>query len=588
MSDLATRDEPPSVPSAIPPGPSGFANAMGAGPTPGEIAKVKGESAAHQEKLKAAGDELVKSTEASNAARHALMLQKPPMPPPQPAPTMQNTNPVEAWGSLAMSMAMLGSAFTKRPLLNSLNAAADVMKAYQAKDASAYKTAFDKWKAESDYSLKLYEYQHESYKDALDMIATDSKGALALFNAKAVALGDSPMEQFAKGEKLTEAVALANERKARTDQMITQTAAARRTGEVNQEVLDAGNALRENPNDPEAQLRYKNARAAQHDLASNASAANAPEFHASKEFVIRDAQGKEVERVMGRESMRGENKIVRTDNNQPIQLQPGQTIHSAPPGSEGRQAASQANRLIGATSELAASLKNLVELPIDSNAGAFMGLQSIQPDSLKAAIGRVAATHLVGEQALAVTQQFTGLQRQLATIESQGAAQGLVGLTTANNVLVPQKGWSGTAVMRSYAEIRQIAEANIRAMLSSDAVKEPQKELLRNLQKEIEKAVPYSVHDVNQLAFGGKKKFKESVNTFAERMLARREADSEKPSPVPSSPSPATTAPAGQPSAPPPVPEALKGMTLKGWSPSTQRFYDDAGKAYDKNGAPAQ
>lgn len=584
MSDLAVSADPKEPIKLDLSG--GLGTALGAGgPTPGEIQKAKTESDAQQGKIRAAGDELVKSTEQSTAARHALQLQRPPMPPPTPPPEQRNTNPVEAWGSLAMSMAMLGSAFTRRPLLNSLNAAADVMKAYQAKDAAEYRTAFDRWKAESDYSLRLYEYQHESYKDAMDMIATDQKGALALFNAKAAALGDDPMKRLAEGAKLPEIVALADERKARTDQLRTQNANASRTGEVNQEVLDAGNALRANPADPQAQQRYKDARAAQHDLASAASASADPSGHASQEFIIRDAAGKEVERVLGRESTRGDNKILRTDNNQPIALQPGQTIHKAPPGSEGRQAASQANRLVGATTELSASLKNLVELPIDSNLGAFMGLQTVQPDSLKAALGRVAATHIVGEQATALAQQFAGVQRQLATIEAQGAAQGLVGLTNANNVLVPQNGWSGTAVMRSYAEIRQIAEANIRAMLSSDAVKEPQKVLLRELRDEIATAVPYTVHDVNQLAFGGKKKFRESVSTFADKMIKQREA---VPKPDAPGTSAATTPGASGATTPPAVPDALKGVPLKGWSPSTKRFYGDDGRAYDETGAPAQ
>jgi hypothetical protein len=45
----------------------------------------------------------------------ASLMQAPPPPPPSKPPEPEFRGPGEAWGSLAMTMAMLGSAFTRRP-----------------------------------------------------------------------------------------------------------------------------------------------------------------------------------------------------------------------------------------------------------------------------------------------------------------------------------------------------------------------------------------------------------------------------------------------------------------------------------------
>lgn len=275
MSDLAVSPDLREPTFALPR--SSLSDALNGGPTPGDIAKAKADTVVYRDQMKAAGADLVKSEETATAARHAAMLQRPPLPPPPPPPEPKTTNPVEAWGSLAMSMAILGSALTRRPLLNSLNAAADVMKAYKARDADAYKTAFDKWKAQSDYSLKLYEYQHEAYKDALEMIATDQKGAMALFRAHGAALGDPPIQQLAEDNKPAEIVSLMEQRRGALDHQKALTDNARRTGEVNQEVLDAGNAYRADPASPEAKQRYEAAQQARKDLQAQ-PAATPPAF----------------------------------------------------------------------------------------------------------------------------------------------------------------------------------------------------------------------------------------------------------------------------------------------------------------------
>lgn len=129
-------------------------------------------------------------------------------PPPQP----QATNVAEQWGSPAMLLAVIGSAFTRQPLTNALNAGAAVMKGFQQRDYDAAQTAFKNWKEANDTSLKLMSIQRESYADALKAIehsgGEDRKDAMATFTALAHAFNDQPMIAAAAAGRWDHALAI--------------------------------------------------------------------------------------------------------------------------------------------------------------------------------------------------------------------------------------------------------------------------------------------------------------------------------------------------------------------------------------------
>lgn len=83
------------------------------------------------------------------------------------APTMQNTDPWQTFGSPAMWLATFGSLFTRAPLTSALNAGAGVMKAQAAKDEAAYKKASDEFKFNMEQYWKLADYEKDVRKSAL-------------------------------------------------------------------------------------------------------------------------------------------------------------------------------------------------------------------------------------------------------------------------------------------------------------------------------------------------------------------------------------------------------------------------------------
>lgn len=96
-------------------------------------------------------------------------LKVPDMPkaPDAPKESDYSTDPMKTFGSSAMWLATFGSLLTRHPLTTALNSAAEVNKAAANKDANAYKNAMDKWKEQSDYALKLANYDMERYKESL-------------------------------------------------------------------------------------------------------------------------------------------------------------------------------------------------------------------------------------------------------------------------------------------------------------------------------------------------------------------------------------------------------------------------------------
>lgn len=532
----------------------GLGSALGSGgPTPGEIQKAKAESDVQQGKLRAAGDELVKSTEQSTASRHALQLQKPPMPPPQPAPEQRNTNPVEAWGSLAMSMAMLGSAFTRRPLVNSLNAAADVMKAYQAKDAAEYRTAFDKWKAESDYSLKLYEYQHESYKDAMDMIATDQKGALALFNAKAAALVDDPVKRLAEAQKLPELVSTLEMRQDAHKKAVIERDRTERKGQYEQAITEGQSALREatQSGDPnmiavarqnlneairESQEYHQaestkagpepgsdNAILAQRYKEFKADPANAgreptadqwqqwkgdlkkaestrSELSPSKEIAVIDKDGHAVKRIAARESMTEAGKWVDSSTGAPVEIPPGGKIDVGPAANAamiGSRESALLQRQLGAGIQASKAIATVVKLGTDASTG-VMGGRGQEPGILNAT-KETLANHLTSQVVQFYNALMPGLSRSLAFIDSQGLQPG-VKFTDSFNAEQLREGDLPLTKLMKLARQREIVEAGMETLLTNPRIAPEQREKAGEVMRSMEKSVPWTPSDVVALS----------------------------------------------------------------------------------------
>jgi hypothetical protein len=227
---------------------------------------------------------------------------------------------------------------------------------------------------------------------------------------------------------------------------------------------------------------------------------------------ITDAEGKASPPFAARPSADSPSGFVKSDGT-PVVIPEGGSLKMTGVGGQGRQAAAQIQSMIGASSELVGEARNLMELPSTSTAGVFQGLQNVPASELGEAVKRSLANTVAPETATDLKTSFQGVARSLATIEAQGRATGLVGLTGMSEQLMPQTGDSQGNVLRKMATLRQIMERNIDAIASSPNASKEQKDFLTKLRGEMAEVIPFTVSDVNKLQHGDK----ESIATAAKK-----------------------------------------------------------------------
>jgi hypothetical protein len=188
--------------------------------------------------------------------------------------------------------------------------------------------------------------------------------------------------------------------------------------------------------------------------------------------------------------------------------------------------------MVQAGNETVAALNNLVDLPITATSGIFMGVQTENPGELREALKRTSVNRMTTDESKAVISGFQGVTRSLATLEATGRAAGLVGLTRMAQANIPEAGDDPLTILRKYAEIRQIVDRSVQTVKASPGVSDEQKKLLDSIATQAEKAVPWTVKDINALQFNPSD---EKVMDFARKVGTggKAQATSSPPPPKP-------------------------------------------------------
>jgi len=418
-------------------------------------------------------------------------------PPPQPKPT----SVVEQWGSPAMLLAVIGSAFTRQPLTNALNAGAAVMKGFQQRDFDAAQTAFKNWKEANDTSLKLMGIQRESYADALKAIehsgGEDRKDAMATFAALAHAFNDQPMMAAAAAGRWDIALGLAADRHSHYQKMDEGAKAAEKQYELQRAAFDSVTKLQATPpHSPDYAKAKADAESAAtalknwHDTQIGKGGETKPE----KFGTIDDLMGRWHEDFVKPVAQGGKGREPTTDEiaaeRQALQGQ------IKPTGGRTQQ---MAQRLMIGANEVNKALTALTKLPAGTTLGWFGGAQVAQGEDLAENVKKALANEVTPQSSQVLKALSNGVSRGLAILESGGSAQGLVGLSKQLQNDLPQQNDTGLTIAAKFADIRQIVEAATEVLETSELSKD-QKVLIKNIAENIQKAVPFTTSDVAEMA----------------------------------------------------------------------------------------
>ena len=160
----------------------------------------------------------------------------------------------------------------------------------------------------------------------------------------------------------------------------------------------------------------------------------------------------------------------------------------------GGAASGQIERMVNAMSQVSGAINSLSQLPVTTTSPVFGqkefgGLFTAPLSALNQKMSK--------ETSQMMQDRLTGVGRNLASLETGGAATGLADLTKSiqAGVGIPA-GAKLHVALDKLAEMRRIVEDAGRAALSSSKYSEEQKQLIRENIAIVEKAIPFTLQDV--------------------------------------------------------------------------------------------
>lgn len=153
-------------------------------------------------------------------------------------------------------------------------------------------------------------------------------------------------------------------------------------------------------------------------------------------------------------------------------------------------------RIQGAATEATAELKNVVEMPISVSTGVF---GSAKPgETLMGSTFSALANKMTSEDVQAYKTTVAGIQRNLAAIEASGLMPS-GSLTHQMDAVVYKEGDTNLTKMRKLATTRQIIEKGLEPLVNNPSVPQEEKEYMQTIIEDVKGAVPFTVHDVNEM-----------------------------------------------------------------------------------------
>ena len=186
---------------------------------------------------------------------------------------------------------------------------------------------------------------------------------------------------------------------------------------------------------------------------------------------------------------------------------PGMTKLGAPGKGAGISgtAAGQVERLTQSMTQVSGAIKSLASLPVTTTSPTF--LEKNFNGSIFTAPLSVLNQKLSAESAQMLQTRMSGVARNLASLETGGAATGLVGLAQSIQDGVGIKSGAKLYVaLDKLAEMRRIVDDSARAVYASSKYTEDQKNLVRQNVEIVHTAIPFTQDDITNALQAGEGK----------------------------------------------------------------------------------
>lgn len=176
--------------------------------------------------------------------------------------------------------------------------------------------------------------------------------------------------------------------------------------------------------------------------------------------------------------------------------------------------------LATASNEAAASMRNIMSLPVESTSGIFGGKQT---NSLFTAPVDAFANKITNESTQRYNTEASKLSYNLAQLMKGGRQVGVGETAVMDNVIKIKEGDSIETAATKLAEARQMAERAIEVRIKSPNTPPELKEIYKENLETIKSVIPFTVDDINNFV-----KEKDGSTTFAESLSKKYEPKSEE------------------------------------------------------------
>lgn len=188
-----------------------------------------------------------------------------------------------------------------------------------------------------------------------------------------------------------------------------------------------------------------------------------------------------------------------------------------PSGAGGASAVSQRfnNRIVSAAALATNDAVNLMQMPMTASSGLLGGTHTGSMfDATKTAL----AQKMTPQNDQVYKVMATGIQRNLSQIESAGLAPS-GSLTAQMETAIANPGDDGITKLHRFAQIRQIVDTGMDALLSDPTVSDQQRQYAQKLTERIDKAIPFTHEDL--INFSSAAKDDETFSQYAKRTLGK-------------------------------------------------------------------
>lgn len=174
-----------------------------------------------------------------------------------------------------------------------------------------------------------------------------------------------------------------------------------------------------------------------------------------------------------------------------------------------------AQRAVSSLGGAVSAMDAISRLPATATVGILPNLQT--KDGMFNYIRNAFGREMSANESKSVETLFTGITRNLASIEASGAATGLVGLATQMEKLIPKEGDTAFDVALKLADIRRVAVENIKPLITSGLLKQEQVDTANALVAKMEQVIPYTANEVMDARYAGKTNYRQSMQNIVEK-----------------------------------------------------------------------